>query len=50
MKYTVIKAYVDKYTLEEHPVGDEVELAKDRAKELEEYVENKSSKDKKDSK
>ena len=47
MKYEVIQAYVDKYDLKEHPVGDTVEVDQDRAKELKEYIKKISSERKK---
>ena len=47
MKCKVIKAYVDQYDLIEHAVGDEVEVTKERAKELEGYIENEASQKKK---
>lgn len=47
MKYKVVKAYVDRYTLEERKIGDTVEVDQDRADELKEYIKKITSKTKK---
>ena len=43
MKYTVTTPYVDKYTGEEHAVGDKVEVTAERAKELKGYIKKTTS-------
>ena len=47
MKYEVVRAYVDRITLEERKIGDTVEVDQDRADELKGYIKKINSKAKK---
>ena len=47
MKCEVVKAYVDRITLEERKIGDTVEVDQDRADELKGYIKKINSKAKK---
>lgn len=47
MKYEVITPFVDKYTGEEYPAGDLIEITAERAKELQGYIKKHLSKNKK---